>query len=90
MQSQTNENRKEQKMTTRATVRVGMKVVGSDGEDVGTVKEVRDRDFLIDRPMRRDVYAPFDAIQNVSGDTVMLKITSDKVDNTNWPRPPVV
>lgn len=34
-------------MTTQAAVRVGMRVVAADGKDVGTVKAVRDRDFLI-------------------------------------------
>ena len=76
-------------MTTQPSVRAGMHVVGADGKEVGTVKEVRDKDFLIDRPMRRDVYAPFDAIQNVNGDKVTLNVSSDKVDNMNWPKPSV-
>jgi hypothetical protein len=74
-------------MTTQAQVRVGMHVIGSDGKEVGTVKEVRNTDFLINRPMRRDVYAPFDAIQNVTGDTIRLTVDSDKVDNMGWPKP---
>ncbi len=64
-----------------------MHVVGTDGKEVGKVKEVRDKDFLIDRPMRRDVYAPLDAIQNVTDDTVTLNVSSDQVDNMNWPKP---
>ena len=76
-------------MTTQPSVRAGMHVVGADGKEVGTVKEVRDKDFLINRPMRRDVYAPFDAIQNVNGDRVTLNVSSDKVDNMNWPKPSV-
>ena len=40
-------------------VRPGMEVVGSDGESVGLVKEVRTGDFLLDRVMRpRDPNAP--------------------------------
>jgi Uncharacterized protein conserved in bacteria (DUF2171) len=74
-------------MTTQPPVRVGMRVVGADGGDVGTVKEVRDRDFLIDRPMRRDIYAPFEAIQSVTGDTARLNIPSGAVDNTDWQKP---
>lgn len=76
-----------QQVTTQPPVRVGMHVVGTDGKEVGTVKEVRDSDFLIDRPMRRDVYAPFNAIQHVNGDTVTLNVSSDQVDNMNWPKP---
>jgi hypothetical protein len=77
----------EQQVTTQPPVRVGMHVVGTDGKEVGKVKEVRDKDFLIDRPMRRDVYAPLDAIQNVTDDTVTLNVSSDRVDNMNWPKP---
>ena len=76
-------------MTTQAAVRVGMRVVAADGKDVGTVKAVRDRDFLIDRPMSRDVYAPFDTIQNVAGDTVTLNVSSDRLNDPDWPKPPV-
>ena len=90
MEAKTDETRKEQKMTTQPPVRVGMKVIGTDGGDVGAVKEVRDKDFLVDRRMRRDVYAPFDAIQNVTGDTVTLNVSSDQVDNTGWPKPSVL
>ena len=77
----------EQEVTTHPPVRVGMHVAGTDGKEVGKVKEVRDKDFLIDRPMRRDVYAPLDAIQNVTDDTVTLNVSSDQVDNMNWPKP---
>ena len=77
-------------MTTRPAVKAGMRVVGSDGGDVGTVKEVRANDFLIDRPMRRDIYAPFDAIREVSADSIILNIPADAVDKTDWPRPPLL
>ena len=40
-------------------VRVGMDVVGIDGEMVGKVKEVRAEDFLLDRPFARDLYVPY-------------------------------
>lgn len=40
-------------------IHVGMDVVGIDGETVGKVKQVRAQDFLVDRPMARDLYVPF-------------------------------
>ena len=44
---------------------VGMNVVGSDGEQVGTVKEVGATEILVDRPLARDVYVPLEAIQAI-------------------------
>jgi hypothetical protein len=66
----------------------GMDVVGSDGGSVGQVKEVHENDFLVDRPMARDVYIPFNACQSARGQ-VMLKIRSDQVNEQNWPAPEV-
>lgn len=67
-------------------VRQGMKVVGRDGTDVGEVKEVRSYDFLVDRPMARDVYIPFNACQK-SGGQIRLNVRADEVDDQDWPMP---
>ncbi len=77
-------------MATRPSIRTGMRVVGLDGKEVGSIKEVRATDFRIDRRMSRDVYAPFSAIQDVSGDTVRLTIASDKVNDADWPKAPII
>ena len=42
-----------------------MEVVGSDGERLGSVKEVRASDFLVNRRLKRDVYVPNEAIANL-------------------------
>jgi hypothetical protein len=55
----------------------------------GQVKEVRDSDFLVDRPMARDVYVPFDAIESVGPD-VRLSVTADEVGERDWPRSSLV
>ncbi len=68
-------------------VQRGMPVVGSDGGNVGLVKEVRDNDFLVDIPMHRDLYIPFSAVQNVEADQAVLNIPADQVSQMNWPRP---
>jgi hypothetical protein len=65
----------------------GMAVVGSDGQSIGQVKEVRGNDFLVDRPIARDVYAPMSACRMVSGDQVTLNVRSDEVDSQGWPNP---
>jgi hypothetical protein len=74
---------------TREQIRVGMEVVGSDGRRIGTVKEVRTSDFLVNRPMARDIYVPFGAIQTISGNTVTLTIPADQVEQMGWAHPPV-
>jgi HSP20 family protein len=70
-------------------VQSGMAVVGSDGAQVGTVKEVRDRDFLVDRPMHRDTYIPESAVREATGSQVVLTIPADQVDQQGWPSPPL-
>lgn len=65
----------------------GMPVVGSDGSNVGLIKEVRDNDFLVDIPNHRDLYIPFSAVQNVDDDQVALNIPGHQVIQMNWPRP---
>lgn len=72
---------------TASQIREGMDVVGSDMRPVGVVRNVRDNDFRIDIPMQRDLYAPFDAVQNVTADRVILNIPADQVKDMNWSRP---
>ncbi|CCF83524.1 DUF2171 domain-containing protein [Nitrolancea hollandica] len=57
-------------------MRPGMDVVGTNGGHVGTVKEIRDTDFLVDRDRRTDMYIPFSAVRDVvmSNQTVILTI----------------
>jgi hypothetical protein len=78
-------------------VRPGMDVDGVDGEPVGVVKAVRLSDFLVDRPLARDVYVPIDAVQAVVGETateagrarVILTVAAGRVDDMGWPAPPL-
>ena len=65
----------------------GMEVFGNDQESVGQVKRVRQNDFLIDRPMARDVYAPFSAIQTATGSQVVLNIAASEIGAQGWPNP---
>ncbi len=70
-------------------VQSGMTVYGTNGNEIGMVKEVRPNDFLVSRSLHRDIYVPFNAVQNVSNDQVYLNIPSDQVDDMNWPSPPM-
>jgi ferritin-like metal-binding protein YciE len=77
--------------TSRASqLQQGMQVVGSDMGNIGIVKDVRDNDFLVDIRMQRDVYVPFNAIQNVDADRVVLNIPGSQVNDMNWPNPPLM
>jgi hypothetical protein len=74
-------------------IRPGMEVVGSDGESVGLVKEVRTADFLLDRVMRRDLYVPYSAVERVLTDVVpervVLTIRGADVAVVDWESPPL-
>ena len=67
----------------------GMRVIGSDNGSIGQVRDVRENDFLIDLPMKRDAYVPFDAIEEVTIDLVALNIASDQVGTMGWDNPPL-
>lgn len=80
-------------------VRPGMRVVGNDGIAIGTVKEVRAADFLVNRPLARDVYVPFESVLTTSspgessrgGPTqrseVVLTLRSEQMDDAHWRSP---
>ena len=73
----------------RAQLHPGMQVVGANGDQVGSIKEIRASDFLVNRRMHRDVYVPFDAVTSVSQNVVTLNVVSDQVGNMGWPEPPL-
>jgi hypothetical protein len=77
-------------------VKVDMPVVGIDGTPVGRVKAVGDDDFLVDRPLARDVYVPFSCVLNTTNEwedvrggpvqptAVVLTVASSEVDDQHW------
>jgi hypothetical protein len=77
-------------------IHVDMNVSSIDGERLGKVKEVGAGEFLIDRPMARDLWVPFSAVlaaEDRSGtfrrgpsvpDEVVLSISAAHVDAQNW------
>lgn len=76
-------------------IRVGMDVVGRDGELAGTVKSVGPTSFHLDRPLARDILVPLEAIQAIVDATasdsinprVVLTIRGDSVGEMGWPHP---
>jgi hypothetical protein len=63
-----------------------MVVVSKDGTQIGTVKEVRTNDFLVDRPFAFDIYIPFNAV-DVTGNTVRVQVNYDQIDHQGWDKP---
>ncbi len=70
--------------TWRAQMHLGMDVVGSMGRKIGTVEEIRDFNFLVDRTNQPDIYIPYTAVQAVRNDRVILNVAADDVNNMNW------
>ena len=76
-------------------VRVGMDVKSIDGERIGRVKEVQGREFLVDRPMARDLWVPFEAVLAtedytanyrgpVQATDVVLSVSAAHIDRQGW------
>jgi BON domain len=80
-------------------IAVGMPVVGIDGTPVGKVKTVGADDFLVDRPLARDVYVPYAAVLNTTNEwetysggpvqpaEVVLTVRSEDVGDQGWRHP---
>jgi hypothetical protein len=77
-------------------VEVGMQVMSLDGEQVGKVKEIKANEFLVDRPMARDLWIPFSAMlaaEDYSGNfrrgpaarpAVVLEVSHAHIDSQGW------
>ncbi len=75
-------------------IKVGMEVVGTDGELAGMVKAVDAGAIHVDRPLARDVLVPLDAIQAIlsgggleGSPRVVLGIRGDSIADMGWPHP---
>jgi len=73
-------------------IAIGMDVIGVDGHSIGSVKEVRPNDFLLARPMARDLYVPYQFVLSVPdrGDKparpteVVLTVSAASLDHQGW------
>jgi hypothetical protein len=72
-------------MTTgRSPIRTGMQVVGEDGRQVGQVRDVHNFDFIMTRSGKPPLYVPFEAVEQVSDDLVVLNIPAKEVATEDW------
>jgi hypothetical protein len=77
-------------MEKKDKIRQGMKVFTSDDQEIGEVKEVRDHDFLVDRPMARDIYVPLDACENISHERIHIGVPENEIGNQGWENPELI
>ena len=76
--------------SVRTQLRPSLPVFSLDGEEIGRVKEIRTDDFLVDRPMKRDIYVPFDQVRETRTDRVTLLQPKDRIDDMRWENPPIL
>lgn len=63
----------------RHDVRPGMRVTTSDGQDAGCVVRTRLEGFVITNPPSGEVMVPYDAVQNVLGEEIVLSLTAGRL-----------
>jgi hypothetical protein len=66
-----------------------MFVYDRDGEPFGVVKEVRQKDILVDRPSTRDLYVPLEVCR-VEQDRVRLSLSAEEIEKQPWEMLPVI
>lgn len=77
--------------TWRPRLEIGMYIVGMDvggvaGEEVGRVKEIRAGSFLVERMSGGSVVLPFERIDAIVGDRILLDVPAAEVDRAEMPR----
>lgn len=63
----------------RNYVQPGMRVVGSDGMDVGAVTKIRPDGFVTTNPPGGELSIPYESIQNVMGSEIVLNVPAARL-----------
>jgi hypothetical protein len=66
---------------------IGAHVFDAFGEPAGRVKAVRDSDFLLGRPLARDVYVPFSAIRWPGRTSLRIGVPNAQLGAMGWQQP---
>ena len=76
--------------TRSATIAHGWDVVGSDGEKIGEVKDVKEDHVVVEGGtiFKHDLYIPIDHIEHKGEDKLQLTIPAGDVDQEGWKYPP--
>jgi hypothetical protein len=72
------------------SVMPGAEVYGTDGKRLGTVKEVYDDSFLVQKGIFfvHDYFVPWNVVARVAVDRIDLSLTADYAKNQDWSRRP--
>jgi hypothetical protein len=72
------------------SVTPGAEVYGTDGKRLGTVKEVYDDSFLVQKGIFfvHDYFVPWNVVTRVAVDRIDLSLTADYAKNQDWSRRP--
>jgi hypothetical protein len=68
----------------------GADVFDAFGEPAGRVKSVRENDFLLHRPLARDVFVPLEAIRWPGRMTLRIGVPNAHVGAMGWERPKIL
>jgi hypothetical protein len=68
----------------------GADVFDAFGEPAGRVNIVREHDFLLDRPLARDVFVPFEAIRWPGRVTLRISVPNAHIGAMGWERPKIL
>ncbi len=58
---------------------IDAEIYTSDGDRLGTVREIEGRSFKVDAPMQPDYWLPIDAVSSVTGNRVLLSFPKDRL-----------
>ncbi len=75
-----------QKHVDGATIRVGTPLVDKEGNYIGTVKEIQEEGFLVDRSSLhyRDLFVPYWVCLNDGPGQIRLEISQHEVNQSMW------
>ncbi len=79
-------------MQSLVEIQPNMEVYTSDAVLIGSIKQVREHDMLIDRTHHRDIFVPFTFV-NLVVDTerrVELNITEKDYSDLDWEHPSII
>jgi len=71
-------------------IQTGTAVYGSDGEKIGSIADVAQNHFVIEKGFffTTDVYVPMSTVASVDEDRVTLTMTKKQVENEDWSSEP--
>ncbi|MDP8924611.1 MAG: hypothetical protein M3O34_17285 [Chloroflexota bacterium] len=72
--------------TWRPRLDIGMYVRGLAGEEIGQVKEIRSGSFLVDRVGGEPVVLPYERIDTLDGDRILLNVAAAELEEARAPR----